>query len=67
VIIFLCPVSCFDERLDEDVRVNRLEDSTLLWRSICSSKLLTKTQLILFLVRVFPADFNLTYRPIEQM
>ncbi|KAJ7602960.1 heterotrimeric G protein alpha subunit [Mycena polygramma] len=49
VIIFLCPVSCFDERLDEDSRVNRLEDSTLLWRSICSSKLLTKTQLILFL------------------
>nr|GAT45989.1 G-protein alpha subunit [Mycena chlorophos] len=49
VIIFLCPVSCFDERLDEDQRVNRLEDSTLLWRSICSTKLLTKTQLILFL------------------
>ncbi|KAJ6591120.1 heterotrimeric G protein alpha subunit [Mycena vulgaris] len=49
VIIFLCPVSCFDERLDEDMRVNRLEDSTLLWRSICSSKLLTRTQLILFL------------------
>ncbi|KAJ7031623.1 heterotrimeric G protein alpha subunit [Mycena alexandri] len=49
VIIFLCPVSCFDERLDEDSRVNRLEDSTLLWRSICSSKLLTRTQMILFL------------------
>ncbi|KAJ7481634.1 heterotrimeric G protein alpha subunit [Mycena latifolia] len=48
-IIFLCPVSCFDERLDEDARVNRLEDSTLLWRSICSSKLLARTQLILFL------------------
>jgi hypothetical protein len=53
VIIFLCPVSCFDERLDEDTRVNRLEDSTLLWRSICSSKLLTRTQLILFLVSLF--------------
>ncbi|CAK5278367.1 unnamed protein product [Mycena citricolor] len=49
VIIFLCPVSCFDERLDEDSRVNRLEDSTLLWRAICTSKLLGKTQLILFL------------------
>ncbi|KAK7040692.1 hypothetical protein VNI00_009598 [Paramarasmius palmivorus] len=48
-IIFLCPVSCFDERLEEDHRVNRLEDSTLLWRSICSSKLLTRTQLILFM------------------
>ncbi|KAJ7248598.1 heterotrimeric G protein alpha subunit [Mycena haematopus] len=49
VIIFLCPVSCFDERLDEDTRINRLEDSTLLWRSICASKLLSKTQIILFL------------------
>ncbi|KIK55579.1 hypothetical protein GYMLUDRAFT_230926 [Collybiopsis luxurians FD-317 M1] len=49
VIIFLCPVSCFDERLEEDRRVNRLEDSLILWRSICTSKLLTKTQLILFM------------------
>ncbi|KAL0579427.1 hypothetical protein V5O48_002598 [Marasmius crinis-equi] len=48
-IIFLCPLSCFDERLEEDFRVNRLEDSTLLWRSICSTKLLSKTQLILFM------------------
>ncbi|KAF9260661.1 heterotrimeric G protein alpha subunit [Marasmius fiardii PR-910] len=48
-IIFLCPVSCFDERLEEDYRVNRLEDSTLLWRSICSTKLLTRTQLVLFM------------------
>ncbi|THV05755.1 G-alpha-domain-containing protein [Dendrothele bispora CBS 962.96] len=48
-IIFLCPVSCFDERLEEDPRVNRLEDSTLLWKSICQTKLLKKTQLILFM------------------
>ncbi|KAK1229921.1 hypothetical protein PQX77_007020 [Marasmius sp. AFHP31] len=48
-IIFLCPLSCFDERLEEDGRVNRLEDSTLLWRSICSTKLLSRTQLILFM------------------
>jgi len=43
------PVSVFDQRLEEDSRVNRLEDSILLWTSICSSKLLAKTQLILFL------------------
>ncbi|KAF5313437.1 hypothetical protein D9611_008484 [Ephemerocybe angulata] len=49
VIIFLSPVSVFDQRLEEDSRVNRLEDSILLWTSICSSKLLSKTQLILFL------------------
>ncbi|KAG5644026.1 hypothetical protein DXG03_009241 [Asterophora parasitica] len=49
VIIFLSPVSVFDQRLEEDPRVNRLEDSIILWTSICQSKLLAKTQLILFL------------------
>ncbi|PPQ76441.1 hypothetical protein CVT26_012955 [Gymnopilus dilepis] len=48
-IIFLAPVSCFDERLAEDSRVNRLEDSFLLWRKVCSSKLLAKATMILFL------------------
>lgn len=48
-IIFLAPVSCFDERLIEDPSVNRLEDSFLLWRAICSSKLLSKVTLIMFL------------------
>ncbi|KAG6827948.1 hypothetical protein H0H92_009856 [Tricholoma furcatifolium] len=49
VIIFLSPVSVFDQRLEEDPRVNRLEDSIHLWTAICKSKLLSKTQLILFL------------------
>ncbi|KAF8902591.1 heterotrimeric G protein alpha subunit [Gymnopilus junonius] len=49
VIIFLSPVSVFDQRLEEDPSVNRLEDSIILWTSICSSRLLAKTQLILFL------------------
>ncbi|KAI3604173.1 putative g-protein alpha subunit [Moniliophthora roreri] len=35
--------------LAEDRKVNRLEDSYLLWRSICSCKLLARTQFILFL------------------
>jgi len=48
-IIFLAPVSAFDEQLSEDVKVNRLEDSLLLWKAICESKLLTKATLILFL------------------
>jgi len=48
-IIFLAPISCFDETLMEDRKVNRLEDSYLLWRTVCSSKLLAKTQIILFL------------------
>ncbi|KAF8626653.1 hypothetical protein AX15_004744 [Amanita polypyramis BW_CC] len=48
-IIFLAPISTFDEKLAEDRRVNRLEDSYLLWRSVCANKLLAQTQLILFL------------------
>jgi guanine nucleotide-binding protein subunit alpha len=48
-IIFLAPISCFDEKLVEDKSVNRLEDSYLLWKSVCACKLLAKTQLILFL------------------
>ncbi|KIY43106.1 G-alpha-domain-containing protein [Fistulina hepatica ATCC 64428] len=51
-IIFLAPVSCFDERLAEDPTVNRLEDSVLLWRAVCSSKLLAGTTLVLFLNKV---------------
>ena len=45
----LITVSCFDEKLAEDRRVNRLEDSYLLWRSVVSCKLLARTQIILFL------------------
>ncbi|KAL4254709.1 P-loop containing nucleoside triphosphate hydrolase [Abortiporus biennis] len=48
-IIFLAPINCFDEKLAEDRRVNRLEDSFELWKMVCSSPLLAKTQIILFL------------------
>jgi len=48
-IIFLAPISVFDERLEADPGVNRLEDSMKFWTSICKSKLLVKVQLILFL------------------
>ncbi|EPT02660.1 hypothetical protein FOMPIDRAFT_52231 [Fomitopsis schrenkii] len=48
-LIFLAPISCFDERLAEDRRVNRLQDSLLIWKAVCSSQLLAKVQLILFL------------------
>ncbi|OBZ78476.1 Guanine nucleotide-binding protein alpha-4 subunit [Grifola frondosa] len=48
-ILFLAPISCFDELLAEDRRVNRLEDSFVLWKSIVQSKLLAKCIIILFL------------------
>ena len=40
-------MSCFDQRLAEDASVNRLEDSLIIWKYICSSKLLANLQLIL--------------------
>ena len=48
-IIFLAPISAFDQTLAENARVNRLEDSMLLWRSVVSNKLLQDVNIILFL------------------
>ncbi|KAJ7279402.1 G-protein alpha subunit [Mycena rebaudengoi] len=46
-IVFLTPLS-FYEVLDEDTKVNRLEDSVVLWKDICSNALLKSCQIILF-------------------
>ncbi|KAI0088277.1 guanine nucleotide binding protein, alpha subunit [Irpex rosettiformis] len=48
-ILFLAPISCFDERLAEDRSVNRVKDSFILWKSIVGSGLLAKSIIILFL------------------
>lgn len=48
-ILFLAPISGFDQTLSEDRSVNRLEDSVLLWKSVCSNKLLAGVELVLFL------------------
>lgn len=48
VIIFLAPISIFDEKL-EDSGINQLEDSVNLWTAVCKSKLLCKVQLVIFL------------------
>ena len=45
-VLFLAPISCFDEQLAEDPKVNRLQDSFILWKSIVSSKLLANTAII---------------------
>lgn len=48
-IIFLAPISVFDERIEGEGGLNRLEDSIKFWTTICKSKLLAKVELILFL------------------
>ncbi|KAF7374422.1 hypothetical protein MSAN_00326300 [Mycena sanguinolenta] len=52
VIIFLAPISAFNEILAENPTVNRLEDSVQLWRTICRNKLLTTVEFILLLNKV---------------
>lgn len=51
-LIFLAPISAFDQSLVEDRRVNRLEDSLLLFRAICKSVLLKEVNIVLFLNKV---------------
>ncbi|KIO17616.1 hypothetical protein M407DRAFT_227947, partial [Tulasnella calospora MUT 4182] len=51
-IIFLAPISAFDQVLVEDKKVNRIEDSLLLFRSICVNKLLGKVNIVLFLNKI---------------
>jgi len=51
-IIFLAPISCFDQVLDEDHKINRLEDSVKLWNSIVTNELLKNTNLIIFLNKI---------------
>ncbi|KAH9921380.1 G-protein alpha subunit [Amylocystis lapponica] len=48
-IIFLCPISAFNEVLLEDPDLNRLLDSFNLWQTICASKLLVKATFVLLL------------------
>lgn len=49
-ILFLAPISVFDERLAEDRKVNRLQDTFALWEAIAKSDLLKACTLIRELV-----------------
>ncbi|KAG8761094.1 hypothetical protein FRC14_007875 [Serendipita sp. 396] len=51
-VIFLAPLSSFDQKLAEDRSVNRLEDSLLLWKSVCANRLLASVDFILFLNKI---------------
>ncbi|KAK7038824.1 hypothetical protein VNI00_010454 [Paramarasmius palmivorus] len=49
ILISVAPISAFPDRLLEDPRVNRLQDTFAIWKAIVSSKLLAKTTLVCFL------------------
>ncbi|KAG9010116.1 hypothetical protein FRB93_004778 [Tulasnella sp. JGI-2019a] len=48
-VMFLAPISAFDQTLSEAQNVNRLHDSLTLWMELCKNKILAKVPLILFL------------------
>ncbi|EDQ98792.1 Galpha13 [Laccaria bicolor S238N-H82] len=48
-IIFVAPVSAFDQYLEEDPRTNKIDDSLQLFTQICSNALLKNVHLVLFL------------------
>ncbi|KAJ7354516.1 guanine nucleotide binding protein, alpha subunit [Mycena albidolilacea] len=51
-LIFLAPISAFDQYLEDDPLTNRIHDSVELLTSICANKLLKDAQLILLLNKV---------------
>jgi guanine nucleotide-binding protein subunit alpha len=48
-IIFLAPISAFDQYLEEDPRTNRIDDSLQLFTTTCSNKLLKNASMVLML------------------
>ncbi|QRW17632.1 G-protein alpha subunit [Rhizoctonia solani] len=48
-IVFLAPISAYDQYLEEDARTNRIDDSLQLWTQITSSPILKEVHLVLFL------------------
>ncbi|CCA72164.1 related to guanine nucleotide-binding protein alpha-4 subunit [Serendipita indica DSM 11827] len=51
-IVFLAPLSAFNQQLEEDPEINRLADSLMLWKDISGSPLLVNAHLILFLNKI---------------
>ncbi|KAF5319704.1 hypothetical protein D9619_008511 [Psilocybe cf. subviscida] len=50
-VVFLAPL-LFNEFLEDDDNINRVEDSMLLWQEVCENNLLAKTRIVLFLNKV---------------
>ncbi|KAJ3513146.1 hypothetical protein NLJ89_g3115 [Agrocybe chaxingu] len=59
IIIFLAPMSGFNQVLAEDESVNRLTDSLRLWQMICSNKVLSNIEFVLFLNKLDILDSKL--------
>ncbi|KAF6749768.1 guanine nucleotide binding protein, alpha subunit [Ephemerocybe angulata] len=58
-VLFLAPLSVFDEKVPDEPRMNRLEESYLFWGNLCSCDLLTRSHLILLLNKCHLLDAKL--------
>ncbi|KAF5318800.1 hypothetical protein D9619_010847 [Psilocybe cf. subviscida] len=58
-IIFLAPLSGFNQVLVENPDVNRLTDSVKLWQMLCSNKILSRIKFVLFLNKMDILDAKL--------
>jgi len=51
-ILFMAPVSAYDQFLDEERTMNRIDDSLQLFSSTCTHPLLQRTHIVLFLNKI---------------
>jgi len=63
-IVFMAALSEYDQKLQEDENVNRLEEALTLFDSICNSKWFVNTSLILFLNKKDLFEVKLTKSPL---
>lgn len=65
-VLFVLAVSEYDQTLYEDERVNRMQESLMLFEALCNSRWFKNTPFILFLNKVDLLEEKLTRSPINQ-
>lgn len=64
-VMFLVAISEYDQKLHEDDSVNRMNESIVLFDSICNSKWFTDTSIILFLNKIDLFEKKIATNPIK--
>nr|CAG8530619.1 4848_t:CDS:10 [Entrophospora candida] len=65
-IIFMAAISAYDQTLEEDNDVNRVQDSIQLFEKICNHNLFTNTGIILFLNKIDILKHKLTTTQVKK-
>lgn len=64
-VLFLVAISEYDQKLHEDETVNRMDESLVLFDSICNSKWFQSTAMLLFLNKIDLFEKKITANPIK--